>query len=260
MLCCGLAGDTDGVLLNCSLRHLQDTIRVKPEHATRKKRSRRVHKTHRACPGAVKGRLVPCPEDTPGARRHGWSFLAGSRAFWLGEAKNVQKTLMAHMSQFPPFDLQIHQPPTQEKIGIVVEKGAPLLARGTDVDVSVEVAVGTWVACDRVDQALTQQDCLQHRERLLRNKRHSDGFCFYIRNGCNDALLFRPPSRDLEVTSSLIGADFLRGLTTLTNGSSVNVSYHLAVVALGVLLESQLTERGCFLPDPSERPSTDHHS
>ena len=52
---------------------------------------------------------------------------------------------------FLALDLQVrrHQPSTQE------QRLGCRLARGTDVDVSVEVAIGTLVACDSVDKALT---------------------------------------------------------------------------------------------------------
>ena len=71
--------------------------------------------------------------------------------------------------------------------------------------------------------ACGQQDCLQHHGRLLRNRRHVDGLRFYIRSDGNNDFLFRPSGRHLEVSSSLIGAAFLRALTTLTDELSVKV-------------------------------------
>ena len=161
-------------------------------------------------------------------------FAAGRR-----ETRQKGKALTAHTTRFPAFGLQIHRhhPPTQEKIAIVVGNGnartvralAPLLEHGdftatrsarehrkirltgdTDVDVSIEAAVGTWVACDSADQALSfdcgrayvcgEQDSSQHRGCLLRDRRTNDGFRVLIRN---------------QVSSFLVGAAFLQGLTVL---------------------------------------------
>ena len=75
----------------------------------------------------------------------------------------------------------------------------------------------------------------------------SDGLCFHIRNEGSNAFLFRTSDSHLEVSPSLVEAAFLQGLTTLTDGFSVNglrsvvqVSYHSAVVAS---LESELKEQ-----------------
>ena len=113
------------------------------------------------------------------------------------------------------------------------------LAGISDVDVGIEVAVPTLVACDSVDEALTchwavacrfacgrtracgQQDWLQHHEHLLRTKRKSDGSCLYIRSEGSVEFLFRPSDRHPDVSTSSIEAAFLRGLTTKTNGSTV---------------------------------------
>ena len=74
------------------------------------------------------------------------------------------------------------------------------LAGDTDVDVGIEMAFGTLVACDSVNQALIcrwgvglsfacgrargcgEQDSLQHRGRLLSTKRNSDGPRLCTRN------------------------------------------------------------------------------
>ena len=172
------------------------------------------------------------------------------------------KALIAHVARFPALGFQVrwHQPPAQEKM-MLCDRGrekqrtrmlarAPSLEHGvftvrpealvgiakldcdTDVDVSTEVAVGTWVGCDSVDQALTshstaaslgacgEQDCPQYRGRPSRDKRHSDGLCLYTRDESYNAFLFRPSDRHLQVSSSLVGAALLQNLTRLTGALS----------------------------------------
>ena len=72
----------------------------------------------------------------------------------------------------------------------------------TDVDVSIEVAVSTWVACDGVDQTChsivdalvlaVNKTSPSTADIFLRDKRNSDDLCIYSWvEGCN-ACLFWP--------------------------------------------------------------------
>ena len=96
---------------------------------------------HTEPPPCRRRRTVLCREDTPGAARHGWSFLSRTCVCgWAKRNKEKGKALTAHTTRFPAFGLQIHRhdPPTQEKIAIVVGSGnartvhalAPLLEHG----------------------------------------------------------------------------------------------------------------------------------
>ena len=139
------------------------------------------------------------------------------------------------------------------------------------------MAVGTSVACGR-PRACGQQNRLQPHQRLLRNRRNDHGLCFHFRNGSNVVFFFKLPTFFRSQPASLVSFD--RGCVAAVHDDPdrrvaceratrvVNVPFHPAVTALGVLIESELTEqitsigRGCFQSDPwsSERASTDHHS
>ena len=93
------------------------------------------------------------------------------------------------LSCLPVFGLQVqlHPPPAQE-------------------NKEPEEAVGTVVACDRVNHALAchstsdslipaANTCLQHRGRLLSASRNSDGPRFYTKYGDSDDFLFRASGR-----------------------------------------------------------------
>ena len=146
--------------------------------------------------------------------------------------------------------------------------GKKRLAGDTYVDVSIEIAVGTLVACDSVDQALTCRcalACHSPADALVpaanktassitgvsSTKRHNDGPHFDTRRSGRDLVLDRPEDPDRRVDGDK---------ATLV----ANVSYHLAGVASAVLLESELTEdssstgHGRFFPTPFGRTSNHH--
>ena len=107
------------------------------------------------------------------------------------------------------LQVRLHQPPADEK----------KLAGNTEVDVGIEVAVGTLVACNSVYQALTCRWVLLHVIRLrprsptrlppasrasleYREGQQSPGS--YIRNERSSEFLFRPAGRHLSVDGSTV--------------------------------------------------------
>ena len=142
----------------------------------------------------------------------------------------------------PGLQVQLHQPPAQEKKGP---------AGDTGVDVGLERAVCTLVACDSAN--------LQHHGRLFSAKRNRDGLRFYIWNEGSGEFLFRASGRHPKVSTSDRSA-----VTKPTRVS--NASYHQAVVASDVLLDSELSDKrssighGRHFTTPFGRISNHHSS
>ena len=116
--------------------------------------------------------------------------------------------------------------------------------------------------CGRA-RACGQQDCLRHHERLLRDRRTNDGFCFHTRKEGSSEFLFRPSGHYPNVSTSSIEAVSLWGLTTQTDESTVT-RLHLSRTFRPTWPTSHRVcssvERGSFIPIPFGRTSNNHPS
>ena len=140
------------------------------------------------------------------------------------------------------LQVRLRQPSAQENMG---------LAGDTDVDASIEMAVGTLVACDSVDQALTCLWALACRSpvdgvvlavgRLLSFQRNSDGPRFCTRSEGSGKFLFRASGRHPNISVPFVSElDLSDRRVDCATATRVSIaSYHLAVVASDVLLDSE---------------------
>ena len=122
-----------------------------------------------------------------------------------------------HLSTFA-VQVRLHQPPAQEKrlcCKVVGETG---------VDVNIEMAVGAWVACDSIDQALTCHST-------------ADALVFAVnRTACSTTSGFRVPGERVTALAS-----------TLVTWAAVNFSSDRRVATrTSRLLRSKLRFWGCL--------------